>query len=34
MSLGICPTILSRWIREVTEKENTAFRGNGKLTAE
>lgn len=34
MSLGINPNILSRWIREATEKNDTAFRGNGKLTAD
>lgn len=34
MSLGINPNILSRWIRELSEKDDTAFRGNGKLTAE
>ena len=34
MSLGIQPNILSRWIRELTEKDDSAFRGNGKLTAE
>lgn len=34
MSLGLNPNILSRWIREVTEKDDSAFRGNGKLTAE
>ena len=34
MSLGIHTNILSRWIRELTEKDDSAFRGNGKLTAE
>ena len=34
MSLGINSNILSRWIRELTEKDDSAFRGNGKLTAE
>lgn len=33
-SLDINPNILSRWIRELSEKEDSAFRGNGKLTAE
>ncbi|SNV45427.1 transposase, IS911 [Legionella spiritensis] len=33
-SLGIHSTILSRWIRELADKDNLAFRGNGKLTAE
>ena len=33
-SLGISPKILSRWIQELTEKDDSAFRGNGKLTAE
>ena len=34
MSLSINPNILSRWIRELTEKDGAAFRGNGKLTSE
>lgn len=34
MSLSINPNLLSRWIRELTEKDESAFRGNGKLTAE
>ena len=34
MSLSINPNILSRWIRELTEKDGSAFRGNGKLTTE
>jgi transposase len=34
MSLSINPNILSRWIRELTEKDESAFRGNGKLTIE
>lgn len=34
MSLGINPNILSRWIRELSEKDDSAFRGNGKITAE
>ena len=33
-NLGINSNILSRWIREVTENDKTAFRGNGKLTDE
>lgn len=33
-SLGINSNILSRWIRELTDKADLAFRGNGKLTAE
>ena len=34
MSLSMNPNILSRWIRELSEKDESAFRGNGKLTAE
>ena len=34
MSLSINPNILSRWIRELSEKDESAFRGNGKLTVE
>jgi len=34
MSLSINPNILSRWIRELTEKDESAFLGNGKLTTE
>ena len=34
MSLSINPNVLSRWIRELSEKDESAFRGNGKLTAE
>lgn len=34
MSLSINPNILSRWIRELSESDESAFRGNGKLTAE
>ena len=33
-SLGINSNILSRWIREATEHNEHAFRGNGKLTEE
>lgn len=33
-SLGINPNVLSRWIRELADKDAEAFRGNGKLTAE
>lgn len=33
-SLGIHSNILSHWIRELADKDNLAFRGNGKLTAE
>lgn len=34
MSLSINPNVLSRWIRELSENDESAFRGNGKLTAE
>lgn len=34
ISLGVNRNILSRWIRELTEKDDSAFRGNGKLTTE
>ena len=33
-SLGIHSNILSRWIRELADKDNLAFRGNGQLTAD
>lgn len=33
-SLSLNSSILSRWIRELADKDNLAFRGNGKLTAE
>jgi len=33
-SLGINPAMLSRWIRQHDTDDGTAFRGNGKLTAE
>ena len=33
-SLGINPNVLGRWVRESAEKEENAFQGNGKLTAE
>lgn len=34
MSLGINSNSLSRWLKELTEQDELAFRGNGKLTAE
>jgi transposase len=34
MSLSINPNILNRWVRELSEKDESAFRGNGKLSAE
>lgn len=33
-SLDINPNVLSRWIRELGDKNDQAFRGNGKLTEE
>ena len=33
-SLGINANILCRWIKESETDDGTAFRGNGKLTAE
>ena len=33
-SLGLNPAMLSRWIRQHEADDGTAFRGNGKLTAE
>ena len=32
--MSLNTSILSRWIRELADKDNLAFRGNGKLTAE
>lgn len=31
-SLGLNPNILNRWVRELADQEDGAFRGNGKLT--
>jgi len=33
-NLGIDRGMLARWVKEVREDENEAFRGNGKLTTE
>ena len=33
-SLGLDPKVISRWLKEHTQEEGQAFRGNGKLTAE
>ncbi len=33
-SLGLDPKLISRWLKEHTQEEGQAFRGNGKLTAE
>ena len=33
-NLGIDRGMLGRWVKELQEDENEAFRGNGKLTAE
>ena len=33
-SLGINANMLSRWIKQYEADDGTAFRGNGKLTAE
>lgn len=34
LSLSISPQMLARWIRESKTLQDTAFRGNGKLTEE
>ena len=33
-SLDINPTMLGRWIKELADDNDQAFRGNGKMTAE
>lgn len=33
-SLDINPNVLSRWVRELSDKNDQAFRGNGTLTEE
>ena len=33
-SLSITPKLISRWIKEYTEQESQAFRGQGKLNSE
>jgi transposase len=33
-SLDINSNVLSRWVRELSDKDDDAFRGNGKLTPE
>ncbi len=33
-SLGLCPKLICRWVKEYSSDEGQAFRGNGKLTEE
>jgi transposase len=33
-SLGICPSVLGRWVKEYRKDDEHAFRGNGSLTPE